>query len=182
MEDSTRAKLAKWEGGPKFTWKNAAGPKATDKVRTNPVSRAWHRTVTWLRDLASSRPPATANAARWNLLHYRHDLAVDDPHLQADAAAFKAWHLLLTPLALHNSTWTKSFLAVASNEAKHADDKASRLATAKFTEWLKAGPAQGLKRQHLYSRVATGWIPSKTGTQPTTNLSELDELEGLSPQ
>ena len=55
-EDATKAKLAKWEGGPQFTWKNAAGPKATDKVRTNPVSRAWHRTVSWLRDLTNNRP------------------------------------------------------------------------------------------------------------------------------
>ena len=71
----------------------------TDKVRTNPVSRAWHRTVSWLRDLTSNRPPATTNAAKWNLLNYQHDLTVNDPHLQADAAAFKAWNRLLTPLA-----------------------------------------------------------------------------------
>ena len=74
------------------------------------------------------------------------------------------------PSSLNNPTWAKSFLGVATKEADYADAKASRLATAKFTQWLQEGPAQGLKRQHLYSRVATGWIPSKTGTQPTTHL------------
>jgi len=88
----------------------------------------------------------------------------------------------MTPSSLSNPTWAKSFLGVAEKEADHSDAKASRLATAKFTDWLQEGPAQGLKRQHLFSRVATGWIPSKTGHQPTTNLSELDDLEGLSPQ
>ena len=45
---------------------------------------------------------------------------------------------------------------------------------------MKNGPAKGLKRQHLYSRVATGWIPSKCGKQTETTLTELDEMEGLS--
>ena len=146
------------------------------------MSRAWRRTTAWLRDLTANRTVATANAARWNLLYYHHNLTVDDPFLQADAAAFRSWSRVMTPSSLSNPAWAKSFLGVAEKEADHSDAKASRLATAKFTDWLHEGPAQGLKRQHLFSRVATGWIPSKTGHQPTTNLSELDDLEGLSPQ
>ena len=54
------------------------------------------------------------------------------------------------------------------------------LATSRFTDWLQEGPAQGRNRQHLYSRVAAGWVPSKCGQQPDTALSELDDLECLS--
>ena len=35
---------------------------------------------------------------------------------------------------------------------------------------------------HLMSRTATGWIPDKCDVQEETNLSELDDLEGLSPE
>lgn len=68
---------------------------------------------------------------------------------------------------------------MATKEVEHADDKAARLATAMFTDWLQEGPAQGLKRQRLYSRVASGWVLSKCGRQLDTVLSELDDLEGL---
>ena len=113
-----------------------------------------------------------AEAAKWNLLHYAHDLTVNDPHLQADAAAFRSWTQILTRAALGNPTWTKSFLAVATKEADYADTKASRIATARFTEWLQEGPANGLRRQHLFSRVATGWIPAKpVASLPPTCLS-----------
>ena len=35
---------------------------------------------------------------------------------------------------------------------------------------------------HLMSRTATGWIPDKCDVQEETSLSELDDLEGLSPE
>ena len=36
-----KGKPMTWQGGPAFEWKNVASPKATDKARSNPVSRAW---------------------------------------------------------------------------------------------------------------------------------------------
>ena len=35
---------------------------------------------------------------------------------------------------------------------------------------------------HLMSRTATGWIPDKCDVQEEINLSELDDLEGLSQE
>ena len=146
VEERTRAKLANWAGGPQSVWKNAASPKATDRVRASPVSRAWLREVTWLRDLAANSNAATSKVAEWNLRFYKHDLAVDDPYLQADAASFRAWAKIVSSADLQNQTWIKSFIAVASKEAEHADDKAARLASARFADWLQEGPAKGLKR------------------------------------
>ena len=38
------------------------------------------------------------------------------------------------------------------------------------------------QEQHLFARTATGWTADKCGEQPQTVLSELDDLEGLSPE
>ena len=73
-------------------------------------------------------------------------------------------------------------MEVAAKEADHAADKAARLASDRFADWLRGGPAKDLKRQQLYSRVATGWVPSKRGKHPATVTSDLDDLEGLSPE
>ena len=61
------------------------------------------------------------------------------------------------PSTPQNRTWLRICLEVASKEAEHAGDKVARLATARFTDSLQEGPAQGLKRQRLYSRGAI-WV------------------------
>ena len=47
----------------------------------------------------------TTKAAEWNLRYNSDDLAVDDPHLQADASAFRAWCKFITTDSLMNTTW-----------------------------------------------------------------------------
>ena len=180
IDQDTQARVTSWDAGPTFIWRNAACPKASDRVKSNPVSRAWQRTVAWLRELQASRTTNVTSAAKWKLLFYEHPLEVDDPFLQADAAAFRAWARMVTAEALSNPTWVATFVTVAAREADHASARAARLAAAKFEDWLHEGPAQGLKRQHLFSRVATGWIPSKCGSHTATTMSELDDVEGLS--
>ena len=44
-------KAGQWADGPKFVWRNLSNPIATDLGRSTPVSRAWRRTVSWLRIL-----------------------------------------------------------------------------------------------------------------------------------
>ena len=116
-------------------------------------------------------------AAKWKLLFYDHRLRADDPQLQGDAAAFMAWRPCVTEKALESVTWVKSFLEVATAPSAKADDKAVDLATTRFQDWVNEGPAAGLKRQHLFSRTATGWHDDTVAAQPTTNLSEMDEAE-----
>ena len=104
IDNDKQAKHTGWNDGPRFVRRDAASPKATDKARTTPVSRAWRRATTWLRELDASRSAAAASAARWNLLCYRHDMRVDDHRLQAGASAFQAWKKLLTPSSLADPT------------------------------------------------------------------------------
>jgi len=120
------------------------------------------------------------DAAIWKLLHYRHDLLVHDPRLQEDAAAFRAWSGLITRQMLGSSSWVRALTEVAKKAAELAEHKAAVAATRRFAEWIQEGQAAGLRRQHLFARTATGWTQDAADQQQPTNLSELDDLEGVS--
>ena len=119
-------------------------------------------------------------SAIWKLIHYQHAISTDDPQLAGDVIAFRSWKSGLTRHVLSNPVWAKSFHVVASKEAKAANEKAARLAAARFTQWLQEGQASGLRRQHQLSRTATGWIASKAGQAGKTGVNERDELDGVS--
>ena len=171
--DTNDDKRGNWTDGPKFVWRNLAAPKASDETKSSPVSRAWKRTASWLRVLRDSRSVKLANAATWKLLHYDHQLNVVDPAMMEEAAAFRAWRALLNEQVLATKPWVQSFLAVAAKEAERAADRAAKAATVRFATWIADGPANGLKRQHLFSRSVSGWVADQTGGQQATNLSEL---------
>ena len=156
-------KQAKWDQGVKFGWKNLADPPASDLTRTTPVSRAWRNTTAWLRVALANRSEHLRRSAVWKLLYYDHRLQVDDPRLKTEAAEFIAWRSCLSAPILDSPAWTKSFLDVAADASHRADLSAATAAARRFEEWIADGRASGLKRQHLLSRTATGWIPDKCG-------------------
>lgn len=67
-----------WSNGPRFACGNVASPAATDETRTTPVSRAWRRTVAWLRVVRANKNPSLAKSAKWKLLSYNHPIKADD--------------------------------------------------------------------------------------------------------
>jgi hypothetical protein len=180
VSDTSDSNSTGWAEGPKFVWRNLAAPKASDETKSSPLSRAWKRTACWLRALRDSRSVKLASAARWKLLNYDHQLNVADPAMLGEAAAFRVWRALLNEQVLAAKPWVQSFLAVADKEAERAADRAARAATDRFAKWLADGPANGLKRQHLFSRSVSGWVADQAGGQQHTTLSELDDLEGIS--
>lgn len=76
--------------------------------------------------------------------------------------------------------WAKAFLDVAAEAARRTDTSAAIASARRFEEWIADGRANELKRQHLLSRTATGWIPDKAGQPEAVQTSELDDLEGIS--
>ena len=56
-------KVASWDQGVKFYWKNLADPAATDLARTTPVPRAWRNTTAWLRVVLANRTEHLTKAA-----------------------------------------------------------------------------------------------------------------------
>ena len=70
----------------------------------------------------------------------------------------------------------------AMSNADKEEAAAQYVATKKWETWIHEGPASGLKRQHQFSRNATGWTPTKRSTgkvYATHGQDELDDLDGL---
>ena len=74
--------LGQWADGPKFVWKGLSSPKANDRVKSNPVSRAWSRMASWLRVVKANSSAKLTQSATWKLLHYDHQLHISDTDLQ----------------------------------------------------------------------------------------------------
>ena len=132
--------------------------------------------------MSAARAARLASSAKWKLLYYDHQLHVADTELQEEAAAFRAWRTMCSEEVLGTTAWVESLLQVASKVASRTEDQAARIATRRFSEWIAGGQANGLRRQHLFTRSTTGWVADSTDDQVGTNLSELDELEGISQQ
>ena len=161
---------------------NVAAPKADETARTTPVSRAWKRMLPWLREVKAAKAPGLVRSAMYRLLYYHDDLNVSDPWLESDAAAFRAWQRLLTVETLETKLFVEAYLLVATKEAAKAEARAVAMAAKRFADWVHDGPAQGLKRQHLLSRTATGRIPSRKGPEPSVDINEFDDLDGISTE
>ena len=183
LTGATREQVAKSRSrahGPRFVWKNACGPPATDKCRSTPVSRAWRLMAGWLRTVRMATTEADANAARWKLLFYRHQLQVDDPRMQQARCQVIAWQRLLTGQMLRSAYWVEALGKVATAMAEDTERAANVSASKAFADWLQDGPAGGLKRQHLLTRTASGWIPTKVAEEAANVTMEPEELDGLS--
>ena len=73
--------------------------------------------------------------------------------------------------------WVECSATHALRFAEAAEAEADRASTARFLSWLHEGPAAGLGRQHKLPRVATGWIPSRTGEDPDDHNENNDQKE-----
>ena len=96
--------------------------------------------------------------------------------MYCEIVAFSVWRRWLTPTLLRNNVWTECFAKHAANIDENAETQAERASTARFYNWLHEGPAAGLGRQHKLSRVAIGWITSRSG--PVTDDGESAQQEG----
>lgn len=105
----------------------------------------------------------------------QHRLQVNDPTLQVPKAELIACLNMLSTQILVGALGHVATAMVDTTE------RAAGIAGAQaFTNWLHEGSANGLKRQHLLTRTATGWIPTKVDSAETTSNEDPDELEGLS--
>ena len=68
-------------------------------------------------------------------------------------------------------------MRTAAAMAEAAERAAGIAATIAFTKWLHEGLASGLKRQHMLTRSATGWIAAKAHAETSNSTDETDELD-----
>ena len=56
---------------------------------------------------------------------------------------------------------------------------AQHAALVKWTQWIHEGPADGLRRQHRFSRTVKGWTPTAKSSGIIAGVDQADELEEL---
>ena len=139
--------------------------------------------MNWLKDMANAIDAKGATAAAWKLLHYGHpqpDPALaTQPQLEA-MQCFKAWQKALTRGQLLMRCWVEVLGEVATKQAEAEERAAATAAVVKWSSWLREGPANGLRRQHQHTRVATGWTQAAVSKGEETEVGEREDMDGLS--
>ena len=159
--------------------RNAIKDNDVGARRTTAVSRSWRRSASWLNDLEQAKTQEEKDDAFRKLLYYRHHA---HPQLNATKeqlegfAGFEAWRSILKRERLQSSVWIECFAKCAVSNAEAQERAAQQAALCKWTEWIHDGPADGLRRQHQFSRGSDGWTPTKPCPG---NVEPIDESDGL---
>ena len=162
--------------GPKMVLRTALGAPSSAGRKLSPVSVAWATVAGWLQDAvigfglrATAQHLAAAKRARW-LIHTR---KWENLGSSIHANALRLWQQSITPTILDNREQANWCRATASMVAKRTKAYDLKLANAAWESWIADGPAKNLGHQHRFTRVESGWIPSKlreTRDDDDTNL------------
>ena len=70
---------------------------------------------------------------------------------------FEDWRNAIRTGQMHSRPWLEMLKHVAEKQAEK-EEAAAQLASMKsYQEWIEGGSGCGLRRQHQFSRNATGW-------------------------
>lgn len=166
-----------------YCWKNLPVEATADNGRTTSVPRAWRHSAIWLRQLRKTFDARVAAAAKWKLIHYRPSQPDPAQATQQQLTAmvcFGAWQKPLTRGELCNKHWVGMLLPVADKQAPAEENAASTASVLEWTSSLFEGPANGLRRQHSHTRIATGWTQSADCIGEEHETGDRDDLDGLS--
>jgi hypothetical protein len=170
--------------GAKYCWKTAVGDDTKGAAKTTSASRAWRKTATWLGEVIRTKSVNAAESARWRIRFYRHPKP--DPaqatHEQAmSRKVFDDWRGCIQAEQLHNRTWLDMLKHVAEQQADKEEAAAQLANIRNYREWLEGGTGKGLRRQHQFTRNATGWTETALCKDSGNGeLGEHDDLDGLS--
>ena len=79
--------------------------------------------------------------------------------------------------------WVEILKEMAVKNAEAEERAAQRAALSKWVNWIHDGQADGLRRQHQFSRTTQGWTTTKKSSGEVQHIDvddELDQVEGLS--
>ena len=174
--------------GPVFVQRCALGEVTGGTRKTSSTSRAWKKSAGWLGDILRTRGLVEEKVYKRKLLTYCHpppDKYKATPQQLDSFAKFKVWQGSLTGNLLANRSWTVALKDMAVANAEKEEKVAQQIAMTKWMSWIREGPADGLRRQHKFTRSAAGWIPTEKSTGVVTGIDvrdELDDLQGVSKQ
>ena len=69
--------------------------------------------------------------------------------------------------------------AAATANAEKEEKAAQYASLMKWNQWIHEGPADGLRRQHRFSRAVKGWTATAKSTGIVAGIDQTDELEDL---
>jgi len=78
---------------------------------------------------------------------------------------------------LQHNVWTEALRRTALDNAEREEVAAQKMSLMAWTKWIHEGPAAGLRRQHRYSRVADGWIPTAKSSGAIGTVDPMDEID-----
>ena len=76
-------------------------------------------------------------------------------------------------------SWTLALKEAALKNAEAEEKAAQHASLMKWTKWIHEGPADGMRRQHKFSRTVKGWTPTAKSTGVTPGIAQEDELGDL---
>ena len=124
-----------------------------------------------------------AEAARWKVRFYRHptpNLAQATLEQVMSFKVFNDWRSNVQSRQLHSQPWLEMLRHVAAKQAEK-EEAAAQLANIKgYILWVGSGPAGGLRHQHQFTRVATGWTETALDKNNGNEIGDQDDLDGLS--
>ena len=86
---------------------------------------------------------------------------------------------------LQHDPWVEALRKTALDNALREEVAAQMMSLVAWTKWIHEGPAAGLRRQHRFSRIADGWIPTAKSSGmlgPVDPMDEVDDDAGLSTE
>ena len=121
--------------------------------------------------------------ARWKIRFYRHPKPNPAQVSNEQTMSFKMfddWRSCIKASQLHSAVWVGMLKQVAERQADR-EEAAAQLASIKdYVLWVDSGPAGGLRRQHQFTRIATGWVETALNMLNGNELGDMDDLDGLS--
>ena len=80
---------------------------------------------------------------------------------------------------LEYKSWVVAFKKAATKNAETEAKAAQHASLMKWTQWIHEGPADGLRRQHRFTRTVKGWTATAKSTGVIAGIDQADELEDL---
>ena len=145
--------------GPDFTTRQLGNDTAAD-AKTTSAARAWRRSAVWLQKLRIASNSKERLAVCWRLFHYKHPRPefAEATEAQRDVfAEFEAWRTVVGRTYL-NDSWVDIFRNRALEKVKQQEGQAQRAHLLAWQSWMHEGPADGLRKQHQFTKVEGGWV------------------------
>ena len=121
-------------------------------------------------------------------MHYEHPQPLKEaatPEQLCGFQTFHHWREMITAEMLDHRPWTQALKETALKNACREEVAAQAMSIKAWTKWIHEGPAAGLRRQHRFTRVADGWMPTARSSGKIEEVDHNDEIdlgEGLTTE